>query len=563
MKKLLLLLIISVLAATSVVAVTPTMLRKANSKVCSHWVDSVMAGMTLRQKVAQLMMAKLPPSQGESTKASLRILIQNNELGGVIFSVGTLEQYVEMTNYAQSISRVPLLHAFDGEWGLAMRIEGAPKFPQNMCLGAITDTKLLYDYGREMARQCRLIGVHANFAPVADVNSNPANPIIGQRSYGEDAARVGALATAYSKGLEDGGVLSVAKHFPGHGDTNTDSHKTLPVVNHDKSHLYQTDLKPFKTYIQGGCSGIMVGHLSVPALDASGLPTSLSPKVVTDILRKEMKFNGLIFTDALSMQGAAVPGKNQTLLALQAGADVLLGSDNPAVDIAAIVAAVNDGRISRKTIDLHCRRVLTYKYLLGLNKRTVSNINGLAEKLNSPQSDNVNRRLANAAVTALRNYGEVLPLDGNLNSPVALVNIGRSADGGKEFETTSQRFAEVNVCNEQGADLSAAKLREALSADVVVAVVYSDKQWARQALARLKDAKNLVAVFMINPYVAAKFKTELAAADGIIFAYDDTPFTREAAAKAVFGGIDVTGKLPVNLSGLASLGAGLHLRKLQ
>jgi NAD(P)H-dependent FMN reductase len=193
----------------------------------------------------------------------------------------------------------------------------------------------------------------------------------------------------------------------------------------------------------------------------------------------------------------------------------------------------------------------------------VSNINGLAEKLNSPQSDNVNRRLANAAVTALRNYGEVLPLDGNLNSPVALVNIGRSADGGKEFEATSQHFAEVNVCNEQGTDLSAAKLRDALSADVVIAAVYSDRQWARQALARLKDAKRLVVVFMINPYAAAKFKAELAAADGIIFAYDDTPFTREAAAKAVFGGIDVTGKLPVNLSGLASLGAGLHLRKLQ
>lgn len=548
------------MAALAAVAVRPNIVAKADTRACERWVDSVYNSLTERQRVAQLFCPKIDPRRADAEQAAKRYV--ENGVGGLLFSEGSIEQYARITNYAQAHTKVPVLMTFDGEWGLSMRVADTPRFPRNMGLGAVRDERLLYQYGREMARECRLLGIHVNFAPVLDVNSNPANPVIGQRSFGEDAARVGKLGLAYSQGLEDGGVQAVAKHFPGHGDTSTDSHKTFTQVNHNRAQLDSVDIAPFRTYIGAGCSGVMVGHLSVPALDASGTPASLSKKITTDLLRDKMGFEGLIYTDALDMKGAQVAGKNNCIMAVQAGADMLLSGIKTVSDIDAVLAAVKDGRISSATVETACKRVLRYKYILGLNRpqKVDSDIKRLKAQINAPQADRVNRLVSAATMTLLRNNGGILPL-GNLDKQsVAVVNIGAPADN--EFADLCTRYAKVeNFTVSETKRMTAATAARIGKHDVVVMAVFSDKPWAREAAAMLRGTSGLVEVFFVNPYRMAKFDVSIKGAQAVLLAYDDTPLTREYAAQAVFGGINVDGKLPVNLKGLFSKGTGLKMRK--
>lgn len=539
-------------------AVTPNLVSATDRKACSKWVDSVYNSLTERQRVAQLIFPKVSPRHGDKTKASLKRLIGTNGMGGLLFDEASLAQYAEMTNYAQSIAKVPVLMTFDGEWGLSMRIADTPRFPHNMGLGAIQDPKLLYDYGREMARECRLAGIHVNFAPVLDVNSNPANPVIGYRSFGEDPERVSALGLAYSRGLEDGGVQAVGKHFPGHGDTSTDSHKERTTVTHPSEELEEVDLLPFANFIKGGCSGIMVGHIVVPALDKSGTPASLSKKITAELLREKMGFKGLIYTDALGMKGAKTDGSNNAVLALQAGADVLLSSDQPLTDLDAIMAAINSGKISKTLIEERCKRVLTYKYILGLNKKQTVDIKGLSKAVNSPSADRINRSLACASITALWNKTDILPIGRLAERTIAIVNIGAGKDN--DFATTCKRYARCDVYSSNG-QLSSETLAAIKKHDIVIAAVYDDKAATRNTFAQLKSMPGLVAVFMVNPYKMNKFRHSFNDVKSLVLAYDNTSYTREAAAMALFGGIYVDGKLPVNLPNVAPLGTGITLRK--
>lgn len=535
-------------------------IKKAGAAECDRWADSVYSTLTERQRVAQLIFPKVGPDRGAESKAQIKRLVAANGVGGLLFAHGTLEQYVEMTNYAQSLAKVPLLMTFDGEWGLSMRIPDTPKFPCNMALGAISDAKLLYEYGKEMARECRLAGIQVNFAPDIDVNSNPANPVIGFRSFGEDPKRVGALGVAYSKGLEDGGVQGVGKHFPGHGDTDTDSHKSRTVVNHSLQTLNDIDLVPFKNLIDEGISGIMVGHLVVPAIDP-GVPASSSSKIITELLRKKMGFKGLVYTDALGMKGAALSdGRRAAVEALKAGADVLLSSNSPIDDLDAIMAQVNSGKISKELIEDRCKRVLRYKYALGLNVRPpVIDIKGLSAAINSPQARRVNDALACASITLLRNDGDILPLGALATQRIAVVNIGASKDN--DFVQMCRKYADVESYAVNDGTVGAQLLRELKKYDTVVAVVYDDKQSSRAAFAHLDGLKNLVGVFMVNPYKMNKFSASLGHCKALLLGYDNLPETRSAAAMALFGGIEVSGRLPVDLPRVAPLGTGLRLSK--
>lgn len=392
---------------------------------CRAWVDSVFRSLTPRQRIAQLFIPVVDPTGGDVSKATIKKFVQTNDAGGLLFSKGSIDDYASMTNYAQSIARVPVLMTLDGEWGLSMRIRNTPRFPYNIGLGTINDTRLLEDYGREVARECRIMGIHVNFAPDADVNLNPANPVIGYRSFGENPARVADAVVAYSRGLESGGVISVAKHFPGHGDTHVDSHKALPIVEHDRQFLDETDLVPFRRYIDAGLSGIMTGHLAVPALDKSNRPASLSYPITTGLLRDELGFKGLIFTDALRMKGAVATGNN-CVAAFMAGADMLLSPPAIAADIAAMEEAIKAGTIDRDEVDRRCRKVLAYKYAAGLRSRPEPiKLKDLAHRLNSPEATEVNSRLCDAAITVLRNSGAILPIKSLGTRRVALVNIGR------------------------------------------------------------------------------------------------------------------------------------------
>lgn len=556
MKKTFIMLLMSALSL-SMWAGNPALIYQRSMAKNQQWVDSVYNTLSDRERAAQLFIPMVDPRSGATSKATISKWVKTEKMGGLLFSKGSMEEYATMTNYAQSIADVPVLMSFDGEWGLSMRIKDTPRFPYNMGLGAISDEKLLYEYGREMARECRLLGIHVNFAPVLDVNSNPSNPVIGYRSFGEDPARVSRLGVAYSRGLEEGGVMSVSKHFPGHGDTSVDSHKALPTVSHDRTTLNMVDLLPFNQYIDARLSGVMVGHLSVPALDKTGTPASLSKVITTDLLRDKMGFEGLIFTDALAMKGAN-SSINNCVAALMAGADVLLGSSSPSKDLDAVMAALKSGKITSKMIETRCKKMLAYKYALGLTVEKPINISGLESRINSSTAEAVNRKLSAALMTVVRNDSKLLPIRGLAERSIAVVNLGASSN--EIFSQFCRKYANVKVYSTSGG-LSASTLSAIKNHDVVIVGVFNDKATQKQAFAQLKSIPNIVPVFFMNPYEMAEFGASLNGLKTLVLAYDDTRYIREYAAQAIFGGIEVSGRLPVNLKGIAPLGTGVKLKK--
>ncbi len=556
MKKTFIMLLMSALSL-SMWAGNPALIYQRSMAKNQQWVDSVYNTLSDRERAAQLFIPMVDPRSGATSKATISKWVKTEKMGGLLFSKGSMEEYATMTNYAQSIADVPVLMSFDGEWGLSMRIKDTPRFPYNMGLGAISDEKLLYEYGREMARECRLLGIHVNFAPVLDVNSNPSNPVIGYRSFGEDPARVSRLGIAYSRGLEEGGVMSVSKHFPGHGDTSVDSHKALPTVSHNRTTLNMVDLLPFNQYIDARLSGVMVGHLSVPALDKTGTPASLSKVITTDLLRDKMGFEGLIFTDALAMKGAN-SSINNCVAALMAGADVLLGSSSPSKDLDAVMAALKSGKITSKMIETRCKKMLAYKYALGLTVEKPINISGLESRINSSTAEAVNRKLSAALMTVVRNDSKLLPIRGLAERSIAVVNLGASSN--EIFSQFCRKYANVKVYSTSGG-LSASTLSAIKNHDVVIVGVFNDKAAQKQAFAQLKSIPNMVPVFFMNPYEMAEFGASLNGLKTLVLAYDDTRYIREYAAQAIFGGIEVSGRLPVNLKGIAPLGTGVKLKK--
>jgi beta-glucosidase-like glycosyl hydrolase len=294
------------------------------------WVDSVMNSMTIDQKIGQLFMIAAYSNKDEKHQLNIENLVQQYQLGGLIFMQGTPLKQAELTNRYQQKSKTPLLIGFDGEWGLTMRLKDSYQFPWNMTLGALRSPELVEEFGKKLGQQLKRIGVHINFAPVVDVNTNPLNPIIGNRSFGENKLNVTEKAIAFTKGIQSEQILASAKHFPGHGDTDQDSHKTLPILNFDMARLDSIELYPYKKLIENGIGSIMVAHLNVPSLDTiKNLPSTLSYKIVTELLKEKLAFNGLIFTDALNMNGINNGSEAGTieLGAFLAGNDILLFSE--------------------------------------------------------------------------------------------------------------------------------------------------------------------------------------------------------------------------------------------
>lgn len=342
-----------------------------NQKAMTHWVDSVFKTLTTEEQLAQLIMPIVYPSQDTQDIKREEQRFSKFKWGGILYQKGLMAHQLIMNKRLQQTSSIPLLIALDGEWGLYMRLKDAPRFPRNLGLGLAGDAQMLYEYGREIARECRLMGIHVNFAPTVDVNINPLNPVIGSRSFGSTPSVVSQLSEAYALGLEDGGVLSVAKHFPGHGDTSEDSHKTLPIVQATRKRLELVELAPFKHYINSGLGGIMTAHLRVPALENRSIPSSLSPNVCTDLLKKDLGFQGLIFTDGLEMEGVQTQSLGDIgVAALLAGNDILLGPASPEAQLNNLVLAYWDGRLPAKLIGEKVRKVLAYKYRLIISERS-------------------------------------------------------------------------------------------------------------------------------------------------------------------------------------------------
>ncbi|MDR1720237.1 MAG: serine hydrolase [Dysgonamonadaceae bacterium] len=539
----------------------PNLFNRVDRQKMEAWVDSVFNGMTLDDRIGQFLMITVDPKPGQRNKTHVLQYIKNQKIGGILFAEGTLDDQAESTNLYQQASKIPLLIAFDGEWGLSMRLSNTLRFPKNMLLGAIADNQLLYLYGNEIGRECRELGVHVNFAPVLDVNNNPRNPVIGVRSFGEDPELVAAKGIAYAKGLENAGVIAVGKHFPGHGDTSDDSHKLLPKIDHPEAHLQQTELYPFRQFINEGFAGIMTGHLSVPALETvAGRPATLSPDIIHNLLHQKMGFDGLIFTDALDMK--SVKSGNTGVKALLAGNDILLNPLRPSAVIDSIKKALDTGILTQTLIEEKCRKILRYKYLAGLNSYSPIRTQGLHERIRSSYAEWLSRKLYMEGMTLLKNEHDLIPVADLEKTRIAALSIGM--DKANAFDETLSLYGKIDryaVNTAAGKEEIAALLRQLKTYDLVVCGVFHDKMSDYSFLQQLAEAKKLILCFFVSPYRMSNFRDAIEAADGVVMAYENAIDAREAAAQLVMGGIAAKGKLPVSVTGLFDRGAGLTTSK--
>ena len=359
------------------------------------WVDSVMMTMSLEEQVGQLFMPSSYAFADDYTVRQLRKYIADNNVGGILFLKGDVHSQAFLSDMLQSISRIPLFIGIDAEWGLSMRFSDAPKFPVNSLLGETEDDQLMYDYGREVGREAQLLGINMVLGPVLDVLTNSKNRVIGKRAFSDNPQIVAEMAVAYARGLEDANVLSIGKHFPGHGATMMDSHKELPIVSDDILRLDTVDFLPFKEYVKNNLSGVMVGHLYMPAIDTVKRSASLSPVVITDFLKTKLGFEGLILTDAINMGGVSESG-DISVSAILAGADIIVSPRNTSAEIESVLDAIRHEVIPYSMIKDKCRKILFFKYKVGLNEVEEIEVGAAVDNVNSPLSVRMIERLDSA-----------------------------------------------------------------------------------------------------------------------------------------------------------------------
>jgi beta-glucosidase-like glycosyl hydrolase/CubicO group peptidase (beta-lactamase class C family) len=535
----------------------------ADRNAMNRWVDSVFNKMTDDEKIGQLFMIVADPASNTKNINSLISAVKEEKIGGILFQKGNPESQLTVTNRLQREAKTPLMIALDGEWGLSMRLSNTTRFPKNMMLGAITNNILIEQYGEEVGRQCREMGIHVNFAPDIDVNNNANNPVIGIRSFGEDPENVAKKAIAYSRGLEKAGVISVAKHFPGHGDTNSDSHNTLPVIEHNRKRLYDVELRPFKKYIDDGLSGIMVAHLDIPALGTNGLPSSMSSAVVTGLLRDELDFKGLCFTDGLAMKGADV-GRNSTCVqALKAGNDILLGPVNLKKEIEAVKQAIKKKVLSMADIEDKCRRILCYKFIAGLNNVQQLSARELDKRLNTPHADWLNAKLNEEAITIVKNEKDIIPVKNIDRKRIASLSIG---DNTNTFQYTLNKYKEIdNFKLSVKADSREIKntFNKLKNYDLIICGIHNQRAVDGEELQALTKSKDVILVFFTIPYKCTSFYSSIKDAKGVIIAYEPVFNAERFAAQAVFGGIEAKGELPVTVPGLFAAGSKIKTDKIR
>ena len=536
----------------------PTILSKgkADSQECKDWVEGRLEKMTLKEKIGQLFIHTVTLQDTEVNRKNIRNAVKEYKVGGLLFGNGQLVNQVNLTNFAQELSEIPLMITFDGEWGLNMRLKEIPAFPRNRVLGCIQDNDLLYEYGKEVARQFQEIGVHVNFAPVADVDNNPLNPVINTRSFGGDVRNVTEKVIAYSKGLEDGGVLSVSKHFPGHGDTNVDSHKALPTLNFSRERMDSIEMYPFRKAVEAGLGGVMVGHLEVPAL--SKRTASLSSDIVQGILQKEFGFKGMIFTDALEMKGVS-NNQNVCAQALIAGNDMVLAPRNLKRELDAVVVAVKNGQLTEDEITERCRKVLTFKYALGLHKPQFIQMSGLEQRLKRPEAEQLLERLEKASVAIVGNEGGILPMAVDLKN-TAVLQIGKSSQGALFHQQLKKYMgADRIVANP---DSIASLTKRLMKYDRVIVTIYTEKYAAYQGMLSSLAAKKSVAyvyfTLLKNVYMKGNAWKKAAA---VVLGHSDSEDVQRFVADVMVGREKATGKISVEVKDYRMPGEGVDLEQ--
>ncbi len=540
------------------------------------WADSVLNTLSLEEKIGQLIMVPGYSNQGEKHVNHVEKLIKKYNVGGIIFfQGGPLRQTKQLNNY-QKITKIPLLIAMDAEWGLAMRLDSTIRYPYQMTLGAIQNNHLIYQMGEDIAEQLNRLGIHMNFAPVADVNVNPDNPVINYRSFGEDKIRVSEKSLAYIQGLQDNCILATAKHFPGHGDTRFDSHKTLPIIKHSKKRLEEIELYPFQFLIKKGAAGVMTAHLSVPSLDSTKyLPTSLSKPVIRGILQNEMGFKGITVTDALNMKGVSnyYDTDDIAVRSIKAGNDLLLMPEDVEKTVSTILKAVKKGSISKKDINAKCRKILYAKHWLGLNQKDTIYSRNIYSDLHMPEYKFLINKLYEASLTVIQNKNDIIPLKSLDTLTIASVTIGDGSTN--QFQKRMDFYTDVTHYNiSKYAPLSEFnRLRESLNKYDLVIIgfhktsLYPSKGYgltkhAIDFATKLAEQVHVILDLFANPYGLAYF-SNTDVFEGIIISYEDEPVVHELSAQLIFGGIGADGILPVTATPEFPAGTGLKTNKIR
>ncbi|RKS03221.1 glycoside hydrolase family 3 N-terminal domain-containing protein [Flavobacterium sp. 102] len=533
----------------------------------TKWVDSIYNQFTFEEKVGQLFMVAAYSNKDAAHVAEIEKLVRDYRIGGLIFFQGGPKRQSRLSNQYQSLAKVPLFIGIDAEWGMSMRLDSTFRYPFNMTLGAIRDLKLVEKVGVAMGKESKRMGVHFNFAPVLDINTNPKNPIIGYRSFGENKVNVTEHAIALMKGVQGQGIFSTGKHFPGHGDTSTDSHHALPVVNATLEHIKKVELYPYKRMFDEGLVSVMVAHLNVPSLEPrENYPTSISQPVVTDLLKKELAFDGLIFTDALNMKGASnfkKPG-DIDLEAFLAGNDVLLFAENVPLAVEKICVAYQDSIISESRLAESVKKILRYKFKAGLSKyEPVEGIN-LAKDLNPKSNESLQYELYENAVTVVKNDG-VLPIR-NLNQKIAYVKLGD--DTNSSFVSTLKKYTEVTEVADANLDSLMTKLTDYEM--VIIGYHKSDKSWWRspeltvpelQLIDSIAAKKKVIIDCFAKPYSLSRI-VNFEEIEGVIVSYQNGDIAQEVSAELIFGAIAAKGMLPVSINSTFKAGDGFATDKL-
>lgn len=541
-------------------------------QVSGRWADSVLSTLSTEQKIAQLIMVAAYSNKDQKHINEIDSLVEKYSIGGLIFFQGGPMRQATLTNRYQAKSKVPLAIAIDGEWGLAMRLDSTLIYPWQMTLGAIQNDSLIFRMGEHIAEQCKRMGMHINFAPVVDVNVNPSNPIIYARSFGENKYKVAEKGIAYMKGMQKHRVLANAKHFPGHGDTDSDSHKTLPILKHNRSRLDSIEIYPFTRLFNEGIGSVMVAHLYIPSFEKTeNTATTLSYNLVTKTLKDSLGFKGLVFTDALNMKGVSKfykPGEVD-LKAFLAGNDVLLYSENVPLAIAKIKAAIDSGLLSMEELNARCRKVLCAKEWMNLHTYKPIDLNKLHEDLHKPVYRSLIKELFENALTTIKNESNLLPLS-EFNKKIAIVSIGSLTPS--VFQETASLYANIRQIHVPVlTDSTYAYIKSTIGeTDVLVVSMhkpesnpikkYNLSQQEKDLLEKICQLHSNTALFWFaNPYTASNLKV-IKHCRSFVMAYQNNNEVQHSAAQLLFGAIGSSGKLPIGISSAYKEGHGIDIQ---
>jgi beta-N-acetylhexosaminidase len=538
------------------------------------WIDSVMQSLTPEERIAQLFMVAAYSNKDRTHEEEIEKLVRRYNIGGLCFFQGSPVRQALLTNRYQEQAKTPLLIAMDAEWGLAMRLDSTVRYPRQMMLGALQNEKLIYDMASQIAWQLKRIGVQVNFAPVADINNNPGNPVINSRSFGEDRANVTRKSLLYMLGLQDNGIIAVAKHFPGHGDTQTDSHYELPVIQYDQSRLDSIELFPFKELIYSGIAGIMTGHLSMPSLDSLAMiPSSLSRAIVDTLLKQRLGFKGLVFTDAMKMKGITNHFDPDTAVikAILAGNDFILMPEDIQNAIKAVKREILNGTIRQEDIDNRCKKILAAKYWTGLGEYKPVDLRDLTSDLNQPAFELLNRKIIESSLTLVDNKMDLLPLRRLDTLKIGSIALGDA--GTSEFQKTLRLYTRVDTLRyKPGGTMPEDSIFSfADRFNLLIVSIHTDDIRAGHnfgvpdTVLKLADSLSHFHTVILDvfacPYTILRLQ-HMSRLAGLLVSYENMKPAQQLSAQLIFGANPGHACLPVTLSEIYPQGSGVSIKDI-